>query len=257
MNNEINYEEARFEKIIEKAYKKIIGMPVFYEELLKANLYYLTQHVETPRFDENGKIIVSLSIIKGQNDEPILPIFTSIKEVMKMNWRNIDICSQTGENILKQFSYMKLLLNPNSPYSKLFLQQEIESLLNGKLLSKKSEIMIEQGTQFKFVQPKKFPKKFCFILSQIMRNNPEIIKSYLAFILDENTKRGFRVMIAMDITCPLQQIVPVLFSALKTYNLLSEDMDVIDFTSYGDLSGTVLKYFQTLSPFYDKEKYHE
>jgi len=253
LENQPDLNETRFERIIEKAYKKTIGMPVFYQELLNAKLYYLTKHIETPNYDEHGNIKVSLSVLQGTNEESILPIFSSIQKVIKMNWTNVDICSQTGENIFKKFQNMHIILNPKSEYEKIFSPDEIKDLLDGKLLSKLSELHLEAGNQFKFIQPKKFPKEFSKILSQIMKNNPEIKKAYLAYVLDDNSKTGFRVIIAIDAICDIRNITPYLFNFLNTYNLLSEDINMIDFISYNDLSGSVLTYFQSLKPFYDKE----
>ena len=39
--NQTNPQEIRFEETIEKAFKNIIGIHVFYEELLNSHLYFM------------------------------------------------------------------------------------------------------------------------------------------------------------------------------------------------------------------------
>ncbi|MEO5893076.1 MAG: enhanced serine sensitivity protein SseB C-terminal domain-containing protein [Ferruginibacter sp.] len=244
--------ENILEEYLRRAATEPASRPEFYKKLLSENVIVLTD--KTGPSGKGEHILqenTSVNIRKLPNDQ--IPVFTSTPKIFDKGIikEEVSYMAMTGEALFNLAIGATFILNPYSDYGKLLLPDEVESLLNGTILSNNyhKEIIVEKDTPVQVGQPSKYPVEIVKSLKALFADRPVVKAAYLGWIFDPVSGEPPHLIFALDIEGDRQ---PVTNEAGFTARQLSQPGEIIDIIQIDQDSGMSSYFLNQTTPFYTR-----
>ena len=193
-------DDNKLEAILKKAATEPAYRPEFYKLLLSEELVVLTDKMS---FKEGSYTLEKSTTVNiaTLSDGPI-PVFTSTDRIFDKNviTEQVPFIGMKGANLFQLVKGATFILNPYSDYGKELLPLEIESMLDGTVLSAKHrQITVEKETQVLLGQPAEYPQKVVDSLKTLFLAKPAVKAAYLGWIHDPASSDPPHLIIGLDL----------------------------------------------------------
>ena len=153
-----------------------------------------------------------------------------------------------GQDLFNLAKGATFILNPYSDFGKELLPGEIESLMNGTILtSNHKQLIVQQDMQVQVGQPAVYPTEIVEALNSIFANRPGVRAAYLGWIFNPGSGESAHLIFALDLDGDDQSVIN---EAGNTAYHLSKPTDMIDFIQISDKGGVSDYFTQQTAPFY-------
>lgn len=252
--NQPTQDDFSNENIIEKSLRKASTEPAyraeFYKRLLAEKLIVLTDKTQIPEGVQTLKENTNVNIATLSDGK--IPVFTSTSKIFDKGIikEEVPFLEMKGEDIFILAKGATFILNPYSDYGKELLPNEIESLLEGTILTDNHKQMtVEKDTQVQIGQPANYPTEIVNSLKTLFADRPSVKAAFLGWIYNPSVEEPPHLIFALDIEGEKQSIIN---EAGFTAQQLSKPSDIIDFIQI-DNSGGLSDYFtRETTPFYSR-----
>jgi hypothetical protein len=249
MNTQLDNPQNDLESALIAGVEDAAARPIFYETLLKSQVLIVPAG-EAPSIvagvvQADTKLSLSTIEIDGERHVPFfssearLPVGTSF-----LGLSAIDFFQLTkGSN---------LVLNPGSNYGKIFLPDEVASLLDGSLFRPVETLTAKGGEQQLIGQPKDYPHKFAAAVARLLASEPSVEQAFLAqhFIAGMHTQPAILVAIVAP-ESGFEQIAGAIGVIAKEMKEMRDAKKEVDITR---LQKANLGYFSSQTPIYERKK---
>lgn len=238
------------EQLLQKAANEPAFRAEFYKRLLTDELVVITHNSNLHEGNQTLQQDTSVNIVSY--DDGKIPVFTSTERIFDKGVvkEQVEYMQMTGENLFGLAKGATFILNPYSDYGKEFLPNEIESLLNGTILTDKSKTLtIEKETQVQIGQPAKYPTDMVNSLKKLFSERPNVKAAYLGWIYNPESAEPPHYIFALDADGDLQNLTQEAGFTAKSFLEEHEFLDFIKIERNGGISDYFLK--QT-KPFYER-----
>jgi len=240
--NDKIHENLLYEKLKKVVLERSLNED-FLKEFLSAKLY-----VKAKNLDGN----IKFEII---NDEFVA--FTSTDCLKRAEQISNEFLIIDAQSLLKSIPEgNSLVLNSGKNYGKIFLYNEIQEILNGRLPeSATRRFEIKKTINVQIGQPKEFPVALVESLIETMSREGDIDKAYLAWVKLENEKMP-HAMVGIKFTqnanTKYEELVPKLGEITQKKLKKGDYVDFIEIKE--NLLGVTEYMVRKTKPFYDKER---
>jgi hypothetical protein len=222
--------------------------PVFYEALLKADVYLIGRVVK--KEDNDNGATVELKHYHNKKGEKFIPFFTS-KAALESVAKDVPILKIPARQFFETTLGERLFLNVGCEQGKEFLEHEVKRLLDGSLFAQSESKVFEKDTKVLISQPREYPHALVNSLSSYFTEHSEVQSAYLCqiFIADEQKR-------------PPHPFIGVAFDtkdAAIIKKIINEAMIVAGEVNTGHVGFINLednakrdRYFKSIKPFYQK-----
>ena len=233
---------TEFEHILMKAANEPAYRAEFYKRLLSDNLVVLTAKDDQTNSGtlEEGTTVSFISFQDGK-----IPVFTSTERIFDKGIikEEMSYMALKGEDLFVNTKGATFILNPYSDFGKELLPDEIQSLLDGTILTRDHN---------QIGQPSKYPTEIVESLKVLFSGSPIVNKAYLGWVYDASSGLPPHYIFAIDADGDLEGIVHQAgFTAKQHHN----PDDVVDFIQIDHNEGEkgLSNYFiQQTKPFYER-----
>ncbi|MBS1666864.1 MAG: enhanced serine sensitivity protein SseB C-terminal domain-containing protein [Bacteroidetes bacterium] len=247
-----NKDNLNSENVIETSLRKALTEPAyrpeFYKKLLTEKLIILTNKQQGiggfQTLQENTTVSIA-TLTDGK-----IPVFTSNPKIFDKGIikEEVPILEMKGEDLFNLAKDATFVLNPFSEFWKELLPNEIESLLNGTILTDNhKQINIQEATQVQIGQPKNYPTEIVGSLKALFTERPSVKAAYLGWIFNPSTGEPPHLIFALDIDGEKQVITN---EAGYTAQQASSPNDIIDFIQIDNNGGLSDYFIKQTKPFY-------
>lgn len=242
--------ENRLETVLRKAATEAAYRPEFYKKLLSEKLVVLTAKTNLPDGVQTLEKDSKVNIVSLQDGK--IPVFTSTGKIFDKGIikEEVPYLEMKGEDLFNLAKGAIFILNPYSDYGKELLPNEIESLLNGTVLTDShKKIVIEKETQVQLGQPANYPTEIINSLQILFASKPTVKKAYLGWIFNPSSGEPPHYIFALDIEGNTQNITNEAGFTAKQFLKLDDIIDFIQIDNKGGLSDYFVK---ETKPFYER-----
>lgn len=238
------------EQLLQKAANEPAFRAEFYKRLLTDDLVIITHN---SNFTEGNQIL--------QQDTPVnivtyddgkIPVFTSTDRIFDKGIvkQQVEYMQMKGENLFGLAKGATFILNPYSDYGKEILPDEIESLLNGTILTDTSKTLtIEKETQVQIGQPAKYPTDIVNSLKKLFSQRPNVKAAYLGWIYNPESGEPPHYIFALEADGDIKNLMQ---EAGFTAKIFLEEHEFADFIKI-ERNGGISDYFlKQTKPFYER-----
>lgn len=171
----------------------------FYKEVYKSNVFVYVH------YDEEDKMSF-VSLVNNKTNETIVPIFCSLEDAITMN-PNVAIQKMSLLDILTHFKdekNIKIVLNPNSTYHKIFTNEEVNDIVSNKILKVISSqletpithVNINQQEGLNIRNPQKDYDKLIDNTSMFFDKHGKV---YVAYLVETLVNDSYEPLIVVDV----------------------------------------------------------
>ena len=238
------------EQLLQKAVSEPAFRAEFYKRLLTDKLVIITQNSNIPEGNQTSQKDTSVSIVSYPDGK--IPVFTSTDRIFDKGIikEQVEYMQMRGENLFGLAKGATFLLNPYSDYGKELLTNEIESLLNGTILTDTAKTLtIEKETEVQIGQPAKYPTEIVNSLKKLFSERQNVKAAYLGWIFNPDSGEPPHYIFALDVDGDLQNLTQEAGFTAKQFLEQNEFVDFIKIDKNGGISNYFLK--QT-TPFYKR-----
>lgn len=242
--------ENRLETILRKASTEASYRPEFYQKLFSEKLVVLTAKTSLPEGVLTLDKGTNVNIVSLQDGK--IPIFTSTARIFDNGVikEEVPFLEIKGEDIFNIAKGATFVLNPFSDYGKELLPNEIESILNGTVLTDShKQIVIEKETSVQLGQPANYPTDIVNSLKVLFASKPAVKKAYLGWIFNPSSGEPPHYIFALDIDGGMRSITNEAGLTAKQF-LKAED--IIDFIQIDNKGGISDYFIEQTNPFYER-----
>lgn len=241
--------ELTLEQLVQKAMTEPAYRAEFYKKLLTDELVVITTNSNIPEGNQILQEKTSVNIVSFPDGK--IPVFTSTDRIFDKGivTEKVEYLQMKGEDLFGFTKGTTFLLNPYSDYGKELLPAEIESLLNGTILTDRAKTLtIEKETQIQIGQPEKYPTDIVNSLRILFTERPNVKAAYLGWIFNPDSGDPPHYIFALDAEGDLQSLTQ---EAGFTAQQFLEAKDFVDFIKID--SSDLSNYFLTQTqPFYER-----
>ena len=242
--------ENRLETVLRKAATEAAYRPEFYEKLLSEKLVVLTAKTTLPDGVQTLEKDTDVSIVSLQDGK--IPVFTSTGKIFDKGIikEEVPFLEMKGEDLFNLAKGATFVLNPYSDYRKELLPNEVESILNGTVLTEShKKITVEKETNVQIGQPSNYPTEIVNSLRILFANKPTVKKAYLGWIYNPASGEPPHFIFALDIEGDTQSITNEAGFTAKQH--LKQE-DIIDFIQIDNNGGLSEYFLKQTKPFYER-----
>lgn len=249
-------QEKYLEELLQKAANEPAYRPEFLEKLLNGHVYCLGT-TDTQQHNRHGLVELQqgnhIYLRKWQNQEgkSIIPFFLSVDSLSKAIEQQESYLRLSTRELFNITLGDHLMLNPNLPYGKEFIPEEINSLLEQNSVAPLEQFVAQQDTQVLLAQPSQYPHQMVEQLNKYFQQHAEIEKAYLALM--HNPARDEKPVLVVGVLLNIAERNQILINqiGLVAYDSLGEVVDIfmIDPQESSGLSGYLLETV----PFYQRQ----
>ena len=242
--------ENRLETVLRKAATEAAYRPEFYKRLLSEKLVVLTAKTNLPDGVQTLEKDTNINIVSLQDGK--IPVFTSTRKIFDKGIikEEVPFLEMKGEDLFNLAKGATFVLNPYSDYGKELLPNEIESILNGTVLTDShKKIVVEKETQIQIGQPANYPTDIINSLKILFAGKPTVKKAYLGWIFNPSSGEPPHYIFALDIDGDTQSITNEAGFTAKQF--LKPD-DIIDFIQIDNKGGLSDYFVKQTKPFYER-----
>lgn len=249
-------QEKYLEDLLQKAANEPAYRPVFLEKLLNGHVYCLGT-TDTQQHNRHGLVELQqgdhIYLRKWQNHEgrSIVPFFLSVDSLSKAIEQQESYLRLSTRELFDITLGDHLMLNPNLPYGKEFIPEEINSLLQQGSVGATEQFVAEEDIQVLLGQPSQYPDQMVEQLNKFFQQHSEIEKAYLALM--HNPARDEKPVLVVGVLFNIAERNQTLMNQIGqvAYDSLGEIVDIfmIDPQESSGLSG----YMFETEPFYHRQ----
>lgn len=242
--------ENKIETLLRLSTKEASYRPEFYKKLLTEKLIVLTAESDGPSGVHTLEKDTAVSIVSLQNGS--IPVFTSLKRIFDNGVikEEIPYMEMKGEDLFNLTKTSTLILNPFSDFGKELIPDEIENILEGKILTQNQKnIIVEEKTEVLIGQPKIYPKEIVNSLVILFSKYPSVNKAYLGWIINKTSDEPPHYIFAVDIDGDSNNIINEAGFIANQYLNNDELVDFMLISSESELSSYFIK---DTEPFYTR-----
>jgi len=242
--------ENRLETVLRKAATEAAFRPEFYEKLLSEKLVVLTAKTTLPDGVQTLEKDTDVGIVSLQDGK--IPVFTSTGKIFDKGIikEEVPFLEMKGEDLFNLAKGATFVLNPYSDYGKELLPNEIESILNGTILTENhKKIVVEKETNVQIGQPTKYPTEIINSLKILFASKPNVKKAYLGWIYDPSSGEAPHYIFGLDVEGDVQTITNEAGFTVKEY--LKQD-EFVDFIKIENKVGLSDYFVKQTKPFYER-----
>lgn len=202
--------EAVLDALLQRAATEPADRPEFIARLLEADVYVLGRmHGSTgpgERVAGEGEKM-DIRSWSSEDGEAILPFFTSLavlREAIEWEESYVRLPART---FFEMTLGATLVLNPNSPYGKEFLPQEVENLLHGGIGQPADQRVVQKDTQVLLGQPASYPHQMVASLGGLFVKHRGVRRGYLAMMHDPEQDEHPHLIVGIEIDGEADQVL--------------------------------------------------
>lgn len=243
-NTNLSLEELLQHSANEPAYRA-----EFYKRLLTDNLIVITQNSGLQEGNHTLQQDTNVNIVSYEDGR--IPVFTTTDRIFDKGVikEQVNYLQLKGEDLFTITKGATLILNPYSDYGKEFLPNEIESMLNGTMMtSNHREIVVEKETQVLIAQPSVYPTEMINSLKIMFAAKQNVKAAYLGWIHYPESGDPPHYVIGLDMNGDMNAVIQE--SGLIAKQFLKEN-DIIDFMQMDNSEG-VISYLKSTEPFFKR-----
>jgi hypothetical protein len=230
------------EQLLQKAANEPAFRAEFYNRLLTDELVVLTHNSNLSEGNQTLQQDTFVNIVSY--DDGKIPVFTSTERIFDKGIvkEQVEYLQMIGKNLFGIAKGATFILNPYSDYGKEILPNEVESLLNGTILTDKSKTLtIEKETQVQIGQPAKYPIDMLNSLKKLFSERPIVKAAYLGWIYNPENGEPPHYIIALESDGDLQNLTQEAGFTAKIFLEENEFVDFIKIERNGGISDYFLK----------------
>lgn len=222
--------------------------PRFYEELVKSNIYFIT---EDSAGTEGGVLKadtkVSIRQIVAEN-KTYIPVFSSVQRLQTFITEPATYLAMNSLDFFNLTKGTEVLLNPGSEYGKAFSIQEIDSILDGTIGTPHERYVVEKETTVQIGLPANPPTELLSELTKLFRTLKDVQAAYNVLINNPEDGLGPHTLIGIVVSGDWERVMG---AAGMVANAVTVPNPPIDFIQLDDSKGEhMLKSYE---PFYKRK----
>jgi hypothetical protein len=229
--------------------------PAFYRGLIEHELFLIT---EGPTHRHEGRIVAgdntSYQVRMIELDGKLqAPIFTSVERISAIVPREVNFIAMKGGAVLGMFRGKDLVLNPGAEYGKMFIAQEVDSILTGTIFSPQAKPDVG-GKKILLGQPNDYPRHITNALQRFFARSREVRAAYLAHAFIPDIDKVPHTLIGVQVTGDWCRIVE---DAGVVVREVAHPGEIVDFVHISPrATDTIGGYMQRQTkPFYVRKKW--
>lgn len=239
------------EQLLKRASSEPAFRAEFYARVLTDKLIVIT--------DNKNQIPEGTSILKENTtvnlvsyEDGKIPVFTSTDRIFDKGIikERVNFLAMKGADLFEMTKGATLILNPNSDYGKELLPNEIESLLEGTILTDSAKTLtIKKETPIQIGQPAVYPSEIINSLIKLFSERQNIKAAYLGWIYNPESGEQPHYIFALDAEGDIQSLIEESGYTAKQFLKPDEFVDFIRIDKKGGISDYFVK---STTPFYKK-----
>lgn len=224
------------EMLLQKSAAEPAYQPEFYKRLLSDDLVVITESSAPPRGKHILQEDTKVNIVSYQDGK--IPVFTSKERIFDKGVikEQVQYLQMKGQDLFETAKGATFLLNPYSDYGKELLPDEVQSMLNGTILTDQHrQVKIEKDTKVMLAQPAKYPTAIVNALKILFSKYPNINAAYLGWIFNPESGEPPHYIFAIEGEGDLQSITHEAGFIAKQFLDPAEIVDFIRIDNKGGL----------------------
>ncbi len=245
-------EENRLETSLRIASTEPAHRAEFYRDLLGEKLVVLTDKTALPAGVQTLEEDTNVRIATLPDGK--IPVFTSTPKIFDKGVIKTEVpyLEMKGEDLFNLAKGATFILNPYSDYGKELLPGELESLLNGTILTDNHrKITVKKDTEVQIGQPADYPTDIVNSLKALFAKKTSVQAAYLGWIYNPSEAEPPHLIFALDIEGETQSITD---EAGYTAYQLSPPNTLIDIIQIDDKGGLSDYFLKQTTPFYTRQQ---
>ncbi|GMA98220.1 enhanced serine sensitivity protein SseB C-terminal domain-containing protein [Pelosinus sp. IPA-1] len=226
--------------------------PQFYEQLIKSDVFVITDGREMPI--EKGVLqpgaTVGIKTLKNPDDNPVIPVYSSLEQLQKSIQEKVIYLQLPCKELFSIIKGSYVVLDPNTEYMKEFPPEEIEAIVNGTIFVTGRQMVANKKTQVMIGQPAVYPQEIVDRLTSYFKRDTRVKKAYLAqFYNPESDDRAHPLIV---IECAEEAYSDISGKAGMVVNAIVAPGEYVDMIR-ADSSNIALSVTKDFQPFYKKK----
>jgi hypothetical protein len=205
----VDIQENALEEALRLAADSPSHRPEFYNVLLEASIYILSQPDGSSggiRKLEVGEKVSILNWVRNDGS-PVIPFFTSLHTLQKAIEAESTFMELPARALFEMTKGAVLFLNPKSPYGKEFFPNEIEALLSEGVNRLAEKRITTKETQVLLGQPAIYPAEMTESLAALFAKRSNVKTAYLALMHDPSQDEKPHLLIGIEAERDIEQII--------------------------------------------------
>lgn len=193
--------QNKLEELLVLAAAEPAHRPAFFKELMDATVFILGQSDELA--EERDSVLDAGSNVEIQHWEKAdgssaIPFFSSLEALQLAVTREASFLALPARSLFELTLGATLFLNPNLPYGKEFLPQEVEHMLSGEGHGFVQQRVVEEDTEVLLSQPAEMPVQMIDSLTQLLPKYRHVRRAFLAQIHEAGEQQP-HLLIGLDV----------------------------------------------------------
>jgi hypothetical protein len=212
--------------------------PRFYELLSKSDLLIVDENPDSAeplgrRVLEQGRTLA----IRQWDVEGVrhTGVFSSAARISAIVDRQVRTLAINARALFEMVGQDRVVLNPGSPYGKLFTPEEIASVIDGSIFAPRGTVVIPEARQVMLGQPTNYPTHVTGALATFFKAKKQVRAAYLAHMFDPKSGVAPHTVIGVDVDdgVDVQRLTGEVGIVLESIVQKGEVVDLIRITGDG------------------------
>src|SRR5262245_3834646 len=168
-------QENPLERILRLAADEPAHRPEFFQVLLNSTVYVLSSPGAgegTANLEAGSKI--EIQHWKKRDGTPVIPFFSSLEVLQGTIKTRQSYLALPAKSLFEMTLGTTLVFNPNSPYAKEFIPEEVQHLLSDGVGRRPTQRISQKETKVLLGQPAKYPAKMVDSLTQLFAKHSNV-----------------------------------------------------------------------------------
>ena len=244
--NIIDQPENKLERLLRQAANEPAHRPEFYRVLLDSMVCVLGFEGED---DDEDDGLLSIQNWEREDGINVIPFFTSLNALEEVIEGEQSYLEMPVKTLFEITLGATLVLNPSSEYSKDFMPEEVNSLLESGAGQTTEQRIIEHNTDVMIGEVENYPAELIASLTTLFSKHDNLKAAYLAEIEDPDTKSS-NLIIGVQGEGDLENVISEA-GAVAWDTLINNE--VLDFIVIDDEPDGICEYMlNETKPFYER-----
>ncbi|MCG8709439.1 enhanced serine sensitivity protein SseB [Brenneria sp. 4F2] len=246
--------QNKLEELLVLAATEPAHRPAFFNELMDARIFILGQsdaliEGEKATLDAGGD--VQIQHWEKADGSSVIPFFSSLEALQMAVTKEASFLALPAHSLFELTLGATLFLNPNLPYGKEFLPQEVEHMLSGEGHGFVQQRVVEEDTEVLLSQPAEMPEQMIDSLTQLFTQHRHVRRAFLAQI-HEAGEPAPHLLIGLDVDSDeVEEVIRAAGSVAS--DTLSDDRPIdLCLVKEGE-SGVSHYMMKHTTPFYERK----
>lgn len=226
--------------------------PHFYEQLIKSDVFVITDGREMPI--ERGVLqagaIMGIKTLKKSDDTPVISVYSNLEQLQKSIHEKVTYLQLPCKELFSIIKGSYVVLDPNTEYMKEFPPEEIEAIANDTIFVTGKQLVAKKKTQVMIGQPAVYPQEIVDGLTSYFKRDTRVKKAYLAQFYNPESDDHAHPLIVIE--CAEEAYSDISGKAGMVVNAIVAQGEYVDMIRAGssNIAVSVTKDFQ---PFFKKK----